>query len=69
MFKHNKQNFIFLEYMRGGDMVKIMEKFNLYYRDSFVKYTIWRVAMGLKAMHDLDIIHRDIKLDNILCDS
>ena len=55
--------------MRGGDMVEIMEKFSSYYRESFVKYTIWRVAMGLKAMHDLDIIHRDIKLDNILCDS
>ena len=50
-------------------MVKIMEEFSSYYRESFVKYTIWRVAMGLKVMHKHDIIHRDIKLDNILCDS
>ena len=68
-FSHEGQLFIFLEYMVGRDMVKILEDFHGYYRESFVKYTVWRVAMGLEAMHKLGIIHRDIKIDNILCDS
>ena len=32
----------------------------------FIKYTLYAVAKGLKDMHKNNVLHRDIKSDNIL---
>ena len=37
--------------------------------EEFCKWTLYQTALGLKAMHDKNVLHRDLKSDNILCNS
>ena len=47
-------------------MTDICIEFNENYSEDFCRYTLYKVAKGLKAMHDMNVLHRDIKSDNIL---
>ena len=49
----------------GGSFNKLVRHYSKY-SVNFCKYSAYRVAMGIKAMHDKHVIHRDIKSDNIL---
>ena len=54
-----------MEYMELGSMKATIKNFQDYSED-FCKYTLYRVAMGLFHMHSNNVLHRDIKSDNIL---
>jgi serine/threonine protein kinase len=53
----------------SGDMEKIIgfcrEK-AIVYDEAFIRYVAYRTVNGLKFLHERQIIHRDIKSDNIL---
>ena len=53
--------------MDGGSMEHIVQDYYLKYSEAFCKYTLFNVAKGLLALHTQNVIHRDIKSDNILC--
>ena len=53
--------------MDGKDLTKVIENFHNKYSEEFIKYTILCAARGLKALHDKNVLHRDIKSDNIFC--
>ena len=36
------------------------------YSEDFCRYTLYKVAKGLQAMHNKNVLHRDIKSDNVL---
>lgn len=59
--------FLILDLMVGGDL-----GYHLYRKGMFskreAKYYIARTLLGLKAMHDLNVVYRDLKPDNILMD-
>jgi beta-adrenergic-receptor kinase len=59
--------FLILDLMVGGDL-----GYHLYRKGMFnqreTKYYICRTLLGLKALHDLNIVFRDLKPDNILMD-
>jgi serine/threonine protein kinase len=55
--------------MPGGDLIEYLKKKCELLPEGCTKKIIKQVATGIKALHDRNIIHRDIKLNNILMNS
>ena len=55
--------------MDGGSFTDIVEDRRGNYSEGFCKYTLYKSVKGLADHHSQNIIHRDIKSDNILCKS
>ena len=49
------------------DFTKIVTEKNGDLSVAFVKYSLYQAALGIQSMHTRNILHRDIKSDNILC--
>ena len=62
----DKAVFIILEYMDQGSMQKICSEGYQSYSEQFCKYSLFKVLLGLKKMHDNNVLHRDIKSDNVI---
>ena len=52
--------------MDQGAMTDICIEDNENYSEDFCKYSLYKVARGLLAMHNKNVLHRDIKSDNVL---
>jgi len=64
---HEANVWIMMEYMDGGSLGNILDFYSIYrLEEAEMKYVIWNVMSGLKYLHSLHRIHRDIKSDNIL---
>ena len=61
---------ITLEYCNGGSLRKCLKKYIKMYKKPFseeiVQYIMKQIVKGVKCIHEHGIIHRDLKLDNIL---
>ena len=66
LYHHQKVVYIMLEYMDLGSMKSILTKYHRSYTEDFCRYSLYKVLLGLKKMHDNDVLHRDIKSANIL---
>ena len=55
-----------LEFMEQGDLTKIILENDQRYSEDFCRYNLYKVALGLRDMHQHNVLHRDIKSDNIL---
>ena len=59
-----------MEYCNGGELSKALEKYQEKYNRPFsqeiVQHLMRQIISAFKYIHGLKIIHRDIKLDNIL---
>ena len=69
IYEYEGYMYIFLEFMDGKELTQIFAKYNKSYSENFIKYTLYCVARGLTDMHEKEILHRDIKSDNIFCNS
>ena len=65
VYDFDKKIWVFLELM-DEDMSKIILNSSSQYSEDFCKYTLYCVAKGLQAMHRNNVLHRDIKSENIL---
>ena len=67
---NHSYNYIVLEYCNGGNLreylQKYMEKNNAPLNEFFIQKILRQIAPALEFMHSKNIIHRDIKLENIL---
>ena len=65
-----EDKYLILEYCNGGDLLSASNKYRLKYgeviEESIIRKIILDIFSGLKCLHDNNIIHHDIKPQNIL---
>ncbi|KAG2231320.1 hypothetical protein INT48_001256 [Thamnidium elegans] len=59
--------YIFLEYVPGGSISSLLSKYQ-FFDEPLVKYYTRQILSGLQYLHSCNILHRDIKADNVLID-
>ena len=57
-----------MEYAGGGDLFNLVVKQNKYLTEQETKFIFKQIAQGVAHCHCRSVLHRDIKLDNILLD-
>ena len=70
LIKTEHHLYIIMEYCNGGSLLALLNNYKMKYGKPFsqeiVQYFMGQIVNGLKYIHSKNIIHRDIKLDNIL---
>ena len=68
--KTKKHYYLVMELCNGGELSKILKqyiaKYNKAFPEEIVQYLMRQICDAINYLHNLDIMHRDIKLDNIL---
>ena len=68
--KTKKHYYIIMEYCNGGELADSLEKYQLKYgkpfKEDLVQYFMRQIISAFKHIHNKNIMHRDIKLQNIL---
>mmetsp|Transcript_19769 Transcript_19769/g.26722 ORF Transcript_19769/g.26722 Transcript_19769/m.26722 type:complete len:92 (+) Transcript_19769:462-737(+) len=49
-----------------GDLEKIIRENRASLSEEFCKWTLYQMALGLLAMHNKNVLHRDLKPGNVL---
>ena len=65
VFEDDQNIFLVFEYENGGDLVSYFKK-NPLLGEKRLKPFFKKLVEGLKGIHKVGVIHRDIKMDNIL---
>lgn len=66
LFFFKKRVWIFLEFMENGSFDRIILDGTSNYQEEFCRWSLYKVAKGIQAMHNRNVLHRDIKSDNLL---
>lgn len=64
-YKNQTEFNVVLEWCQGGDLVQLLERKNRL-EEHEVKKILWEAATAINYLHHFGIVHRDIKLDNLL---
>ena len=68
--KTKKHYYIVMEFCNGGELTKALEKYQAKYGKPFsqeiVQHLMRQIIAAFKYIHAEKVVHRDIKLDNIL---
>ena len=57
--------YLVLEYVPGGDLMTAMMKVNIF-PEATARFFAGEIALALQSVHKMNVIHRDLKLENIL---
>lgn len=66
LFENSDYYFIVLEYMQGADLFDYLQARDFKLGEDRVKDIAWQLTLGLKYLHSYGIVHRDLKLENIM---
>ena len=68
--KTKKHYYIIFEYCNGDSLKSCLEKYKCLYNRPFteeiVQHLMRQIISAIKYIHDLKIVHRNLKLDNIM---
>ena len=67
MFEDEKYILIIMEYINGGNLFSFVKK-RRKLSEKISKFLFKQIILGIKHIHSQNIVHRDIKLENILID-
>lgn len=67
VFENKKHIMMVMEYAGGGDLYHLVKK-NKNLTEDETKYIFKKIVHGVAHCHCRSVLHRDIKLDNILLD-
>ncbi|KAJ9057698.1 hypothetical protein DSO57_1020171 [Entomophthora muscae] len=69
-FAFHSRNYLYLvmEYMIGGDLSSLLQNFGCFDED-MTRFYIGETVLALEYLHKNNVIHRDLKPDNILIDA
>ena len=67
MFEDDKYILIIMEYINGGNLFSFVKK-RRKLTEKISKFLFKQIILGIKNIHSKNIVHRDIKLENILID-
>lgn len=66
LFDYQGHLWLVLEYLSNGSLTSIItDRWD--YSEEFCQYSLLKACLGLLNMHNKNVLHRDIKSDNILC--
>lgn len=67
---HVKQSdesfYLFFEFCNGGDLTRLFNRKGGRLREKYTLEIVRQLSIALEYMHEKNIVHRDLKLDNIL---
>ena len=70
LYRTNNHFYFIMDYCNGGSLSSILNEYKLHFGKPFsqeiIQHFMIQIVDGLKYIHSKNIIHRDIKLDNIL---
>jgi serine/threonine protein kinase len=66
-FQNSSKLYLVLDYMNGGDLYTLRSE--RVFNECQVRIYIGELTLALEHLHKLGIMHRDVKLENILLDS
>lgn len=67
LYQTEKKAWMVLEYIQGGDLLSALSQLPLYNERSIAKL-FKQVLLGVQHLHEQGVIHRDLKIENLLCE-
>ena len=67
LFESEKYILLIMEYINGGNLFSFVKK-RRKLSEKTSKFLFKQIILGIKYIHSMNIVHRDIKLENILID-
>jgi serine/threonine protein kinase len=58
--------YLFFEFCNGGDLERLLDVFDGKLNEKWIRPVIRQIAVGLTYLYENNVIHRDLKLENIL---
>jgi len=67
-FPNKEHLFFVMEFMSGGDLKKQLDEVDVF-SEKRTKFYAAEISLAIQFLHQHGILHRDLKLENVLVDS
>lgn len=66
LFETGEEYFVVMEHMKGGDLFDYMSNQGFKIQEAHAQKIILQLIQGVRYLHSFGIVHRDLKLENIM---